>query len=322
MGANQGFTSVSNNLSAASLGTQPPRNSKKLGDQFVQLVNESQLYMTHYAEFGEPDPNVPPAIYFDAATGQPTGELFLQSPVNTRTFSRGREPHHYTAPSETSKFLPYVVTPPGFPPLPAPQPVVGFVQAVTGLPATVVASNTAVLLVAIGQFVGSGGDTRARVRGDGKLEVEKTVKFQVRVRTGFLFTPPSGVSVPSVGVLVGYLDFALLHQLIGLPAPPNPTDLVIYDWTAPIVLSTENRFVRTIATEPAPVADPFPAGDTQVSFIGSEIDHDGNYTIVGSAKPADVKFQAPPELLQFLFQVPALTDVEFAVRESGILIPV
>lgn len=34
-----------------------------------------------------------------------------------------------------------------------------------------------------------------------------------------------------------------------------------------------------------------------------------------------VPFEAPPELSLFLFGTPVLTDVEFAVEESGVLIP-
>ncbi len=316
MAANQGYSSVSANLN---LGAPTPQSPKHVGKQFLQVVNHAKLYMTHYAFFEEVDPNVPGAIYFDAATNLPTAELFLLPPVNARLFTR--EGGSYLAPSETSKFLPYFVSPPGFPPQPAPAQLVSFIQLVTGQPQNVVQANTNVLLVAIGQFVGSGQSTNATVSG-GHFSIDKLVEFQVRIRIGFLFTPPPGVIAPSVGVLVGYLDFGTLHQLIGLPPPPNPTELVVYDWQAQMTLSTRNSYVRNTATEPPPVADPFDPAMKQISFVGSDIDHDGHYTIVGSARPADVTFQAPPELVEFLFQVPALTDVEFAVQESGILIPI
>jgi hypothetical protein len=61
------------------------------------------------------------------------------------------------------------------------------------------------------------------------------------------------------------------------------------------------------------------AGLSEIRFIGSHVDRDGHYTIVGHAN--HVRFEAPPELALFLFGVPVLTDVEFAVEESGVLLP-
>jgi hypothetical protein len=78
--------------------------------------------------------------------------------------------------------------------------------------------------------------------------------------------------------------------------------------------------VRQIATEPQPVADAFPEGATEIRFDGQPIDNDGNYTVVGFAKPSDVVFTAPPELEQFLFGTTKLTDVEFALLEEGTLV--
>jgi hypothetical protein len=74
--------------------------------------------------------------------------------------------------------------------------------------------------------------------------------------------------------------------------------------------------VRSVASQPPPVADAFPAGMSEIRFAGSPIDRDGRYTLVGSAAPADVEFLAPPELELFLFGGP-LSDVEFAVLQSG-----
>ncbi len=48
----------------------------------------------------------------------------------------------------------------------------------------------------------------------------------------------------------------------------------------------------------------------------------GRFTLVGSASPQQVTFAAPPALQFFLFGTNELTDVEFAVEQSGILIPV
>lgn len=292
----------------------------QLGRNFQQQIRGASLYMTHYALFEEPDPKVPAAVYIDAQTGQPTTELQLAAPLSQRCFTRGRgDDGDYAAPADTSKLLPYVVSPPGFPALAVPDAVVGAVQAITQLPAPLVAVNTTVLLVAIGQFLGE-GTCEAELRED-ELSVRKTVHFEVRIRTGFLFQPPQGVPAPAVGVLVGYLNFGLLHQLIGLPPGTNAGDLVVYSWKADMTLSTRQRFVRSVATEPPPVADAFPAGLAEIRFQGSRVDRHGNYTLVGHAKPADVQFIAPPELELFLFQTSSLADVEFAVLETGVLSP-
>jgi hypothetical protein len=286
----------------------PSRARAQDDDSLVQVVDRAKLYMTHYAFFEEPDPNVPAATYFDAATGQPTSELELAAPLQEIRWRHGRQ---LTAAPGSSKPLPYFVDPPGFPPLPAPPEIVGFLQQLTGMPAEVIAANTSVLLVAIGQIVGDAASS-ARRRGH-VFEVQTTMHFQVRIRTGFLFAPAA------IGVLTGYLDFGLLHQLIQLPPPPNASEIVVYDWRAPMTLSTEHRFIRDIAAEPPPVADPFPDGMSQISLVGSRVDDDGRYTIVGSAAPSQVHFIAPPELELFLFGGP-LTDVELAVLQEGRLL--
>src|ERR1051325_11176653 len=121
--------------------------------------------MTHYALFEEPDPIVPAALYFNEL-GQPTNELTLLPPVNRRLFLPS--PRHATlptAPGETSPSLPYFVDPPNFPPVPTPDGVLFFLQAVTGLPLEVLQPNTHILLVAIGQFVAEGGTT-GQLRGE------------------------------------------------------------------------------------------------------------------------------------------------------------
>jgi hypothetical protein len=300
------------------LRPRPALAARQFGDSLVQQIDHVKLYMTHYAFFEEPDPGVPNAVYFDAATGQPTNELFLSTPVSLRDFRRGTPNRTaLTAPSETSKLLPYVVEPPGFPAQAPPAPVVGFIQQVTGLPGSVIVPNTSVLLVAIGQFL-SAGITNGRLAG-GMFSVDKTVIFEVRIRIGFLFRPPVGVQAPGVGLLTGYLNFGFLHQLIQLPPPADPGEIVVYRWITPMTLSTNNSFIRATATEPPPVAEAFPDGMTELRFEGSHVDNDGRYTIVGSAQ--HVHFDAPPELLLFLFGSSApLLDVEFAVEESGVLV--
>jgi hypothetical protein len=286
-------------------------------NKFAQKIEKSQVYFTHYALFEEPDENVPAGLYIDAATGQPTQELTLTPPIYERVFTRDQQ-GRYTAPTLPSGTLPYFVDPPGFPPMPAPAPIVGLLQAVTGAPPDVIQANTSVLLVAIGQLLAE-GDTTGRLNGN-NFDVDKTFRFQVRIRTGFIFEPP-GNPAGNVGVLVGYLNFGLLHQLIQLPPPPNPAEIVVYDWKADFRLSTDQKYVRKIASEPKPVADPFDPTLDKIEFDGKQLDDQLRYTIVGSARPDEVTFSAPPEIVQFLFGTTQLTDVEFALAESGILVP-
>jgi len=212
------LASLTAGLSLTGLAPRPARAALHLGGRFVQEIDHAELYMTHYAFFQEPDPSIVAGIYIDAATGQPTNELFLTPPLVRHTFrSAGRNPTQLVGTSDTSKLLPYVVDPPGFPPQAPPPPIVGVIQSITGVPAAIVAANTQILLVAIGRFVADGVPT-ARLRG-ANFDVTKIARFEVRIRTGFLFEPPAGIPAPPVGVLVGYLDFGLLHQLIQQPPP-------------------------------------------------------------------------------------------------------
>jgi hypothetical protein len=290
---------------------------------FVQQVNHARLHMRHYALFEEPDDNVPPGIYIDAATGQPTNELILIPPCESFLFHRTGNPTEFEATAAAPvKQLPYFVEPPGFPNLPAPAPVIAAIQAVLGggVPANLITANTSPLLVAIGHFEPTPSVIEAKLAG-GRLAVTRDIEFQVKVRIGFVFKPPGGSHLPSVSILTGWLTRGLVDFLIGTtPAPGvDPNEIVVYDWRATMSLSTENRYIRSTATEPPPVADAFPTGLSEIRFVGSPVDRDGNYTIVGHAD--HVPFEAPPELALFLFGVPVLTDVEFAVEESGVLLP-
>src|SRR5215472_18541201 len=115
-------------LALASMAARPasaqvaPSNAAGVfvGRSFTQQATHLRLYMRHYALFEEPDPGVPPAIYLDAATGMPTNELTLSLPCETFSLApTAPNPTNYTAVStEPVKQLPYVVSPPGFPPLP------------------------------------------------------------------------------------------------------------------------------------------------------------------------------------------------------------
>jgi hypothetical protein len=291
------------------------------GSTVVQSINEAHLYMTHYAEFEEPDPGIPNALYIDAATGAPTNELSVHAPLYTRTFTRSSvNPTSLTAPALSTPFLPYGISPPNFTGLPTPPAVVGAIAGITGLPTTVVAANTNMQLVAIGQFLGD-APVSASLKGE-SFAMTTTMHFQVKLRVVFLFTPPAGVPAPSVGLLVGYVTFGMLGQLVPqLPPAPDPSAIVFYDWSATMTLSTANQYFRTFASQPAPVADSFPSDATAINFVGSPIDAAGNYTIVGSASAANVTFNAPPALLLVLFHTSSLSDVEFAVEEKGTLPP-
>jgi len=293
------------------------------GDSFVQQVNHVRLYMRHYALFEEPDPGVPPGIYIDAATGQPTDELILTPPCETLLFRRtGNRTEFEATDSGPVKPLPYFVDPPGLPNVPAPAEVIAAIGAALGdgaPPASVIADNTSILLVAIGHFEPTPSVIEAELAG-GRLAVTRDIEFQVKVRIGFVFKPPGGSHLPSVSILTGWLTRGLVDSLIGVTPEPgaDPNEIVVYDWRATMSLTTENRYIRSTATEPPPVADAFPTGLREISFIGSRVDRDGHYTIVGHAD--HVPFEAPPELTLFLFGVPVLTDVEFAIEESGVLL--
>jgi len=293
-----------------------------VGRSFVQQATHLRFYIRHYALFEEPDPVVPQAIYIDAATGMPTNELILSLPYESFSFApMGPNPTHYVAVSAAPiKQLPYVIVPPGFPQLPAPLEVVAAIQGVLGgaLDSRTIAANTSPFLVAMGSFQTPPGTIQAHL-AVGRFAVTRDVEFQVRIRIGFMFRPPLGVSVPRVGILTGFLTQGLADTLIGVPPGANASDIVVYDWRTTMTLSTENRFVRSTADEPPPVADAFPAGLEAIQFLGRPVDNAGRYTIVGCA--SQVPLQAPPELIQFFFGTTVATDVEFAIEESGVLLP-
>jgi hypothetical protein len=296
-------------------------------DRFTQQINEVQLYMTYYAFFEEPDDDVPPAIYFDALTGQPTGELTLIPPIGQRNWYRPNHDDDQLLNTGTDFYkpnLPYILgrgNSPDFPTVVPPPQVLGFLQAVLsqyGVPAQIIQPNTRQFLMALGNFL----DT-APARGimiDRKFQIMKDVAFQVQLKLGFLFQPPAGVTAPSVGILLGYVTIADLHGLLREPPPATGGDeRVTYSWRSKMQLSTENKFIRQTATEPFPQGDPFDPGLTEIRLEGSRVDGAGNYAIVGSVK--NPEFSAPDVLLRVIFGTPTLKGIEFAVREEGVLIP-
>jgi len=308
----------------------PPQvlaQSGKVPGRFTQLINEVRLYMTHYAFFEEPDDDIPPALYFDALTGQLTNELVLGTPVGQRIWLRPDPEQARFVANEMDSYkpnLPYILgrgNAPDFPKLVPPPQVLGFLQSVLapqGVPAELILPNTRQFLMALGNFL----DTSPALGEleNGIFSVEKIIEFQVQLKLGFLFQPPSGIQAPSVGILLGYVTIADLHGLLGEPPPATGgEERVTYSWRAKMNLSTENQYIRQTATEPLPQGDPFDPEETEIRLEGSRVDASSHYAIVGYAQ--DPKFSAPEVLLRAIFGMPTLPGIEFAVREEGFLIP-
>src|SRR5262245_49340853 len=180
---------------AALTGLDFPLNvlaqSGSAATRFTQQINEVSLYMTYYAFFEEPDDDVPPALYFDALTGQPTGELTLISPIGQRSFFRPENDQGGMITSSADFYkpnLPYILgrgNSPDFPRLVPPPQILGFFQSVLGLSTELIQSNTRQFLMALGNFMDT-PPARGRIAG-GIFRFTKDVGFQVQLKLGFLF---------------------------------------------------------------------------------------------------------------------------------------
>src|SRR5262245_50893815 len=292
-------------------------------NRFTQQINEVSLYMTHYAFFEEPDDDIPPALYFDALTGKPTGELTLVPPVGQRSWDHPQNDQGGMIVSRGDFYKPdqpYILgrgNAPDFPRLTLPPQLLLFLQSM-GVPTEIIEPNTRQFLMALGNF-----SNTAPARGNlknGIFRVTKDIGFVVQLKLGFLFQPPAEVPVPSVGILLDYLKIKDLHGFLGQPPPPTGGDeRVTYSWRATMELSTENKYIRQTATEPLPQGDPFDPALTEIRLEGSRVTDSGHYAIVGSVQEA--VFTAPEILLLVIFGTPTLTGIEFAIREEGILTP-
>src|SRR5262249_31360257 len=166
---------------------------------FTQQINEVRLYMTYYAFFEEPDEDIPPALYFDATTGQATSELALTPPIGQRSWSHPENDQDNMIVSSADVYkpnLPYILgrgNSPDFPALVPPPQVLGFLQSVLvpqGVPAEIIQPNTRQFLMALGNFLNT---APARGKLEGKtFTVTKDVGFVVQLKLGFLFRPPAG----------------------------------------------------------------------------------------------------------------------------------
>src|SRR5262249_11183312 len=131
-------------------------------NRFVQQIDEVRLYMTYYAFFEEPDDDIPPALYFDALTGQRTDELTLISPVGQRSWLHPDDNQADVIVSKANFYkpnLPYMLgrgNSPDFPRLTPPPEILGFLQSVLvpqGVPAELILPNTTQFLMALGNFL-------------------------------------------------------------------------------------------------------------------------------------------------------------------------
>jgi len=279
----------------------------------AQRIDTIRMYMTHYALFDEPDGKIPAATYLNVF-GQLDAGLTLTAPVAAQAFLRwGGEGQHLFELAAGFKPMPYRISPPGFSLAETPAPLLLWFELLLRVP--VRAADVTPFVVAIGTFqLPPAWAVRARLDGS-HFTVRKPMVFRVQIRQAFIH------GAAHVGLVLPYVTNGEAAAFLGLPPPANPLANLFYSWTTTMTLSTTHVYVRDVATEPPPAAEPFEPDETQIRFIGSPIDADGRYTLVGSVGRPD--FVAPPVssvpgILQVLFGTTNLTDVEWACAETGV----
>jgi hypothetical protein len=292
---------------------------------FTQRVDGSQMYVTHYAFFAEPDPGIPQGLWL-VPTGDPNEPFVpdttvdLLPPIAERTFKRTAPGPWLTQTGEVTNLMPYSISPVPLASAPQPPPpgVLYALSAITGIQdPTAIAAGTQTVIIAYGSFLPTTDPTLARFDGI-HLAIEKTIRWGVQVRFGYFFAPAG------VGIIADYVTNAQAAGVlqaagvnVQLDPSVDPNGRLTYEWHARVTLSTENSFYRSVASEPLTFADPL-EGD--IALQGSPVDAAGHYTIVGSvAKPSYLESPTAsvPEIFLLIFGQPTLSDCEFAYAETG-----
>lgn len=281
----------------------------------TQVINEIQMYVTHYSLFEEPDAGIPAVLYIDAATGKPEPSMNLAPPIATQVFAR--HGHELGQLSANFKTMPYAIAPFGLAPPITPE-VVGFFQSQSP---TITAADIRPVLVAVGTFILPQASSVTGSLKGARMEVTKEVHFRVQVRIAYV---ADKIHLGLLTPLVSNIQGANFFQP-PLPIPPttDPFGPLTYDWGARLTLSTENSYARATATEPKPFADPFSPDLKTIEMKGARIDAAGKYTIVGAAQKPHFMASptsSVPAILEKLFGSVNLTDCELAYLETGTLV--
>ncbi len=282
----------------------------------TQIIDETEMYLTHYSQFEEPDPGIPVAIYLDQSRViDPT--LDLVKPVAIQHF---HGPHHaLTGNGSYFKVMPYGIAPVGLTP-PLPPQVLALFRFLFG--SGIQPSDITSQIVAVGtHLLPTQSQIHARLHA-GHFEVTKEVRFQVRIRVTFLYAPAHlAVASPYITNLQAA---SFWNPPLPIPAGTDPNGELTYEWFSTMTLSTNHVYQRTVASQPPPFADPFDPSETEILLAGKPVDAHGNYTIVGATE-APHCIQSPtstvPDILGKLFGANVLTDCELAYSESGRLLP-
>jgi hypothetical protein len=287
----------------------------------VQSIDEIRMYVTHYAFFEEPDPELPDIPYLDML-GRPDHSLDLAAPIGEQVFAPvGKKQDQLVQTSATFKTMPYLIAPPGFSEMPPPPQVIGALQAVLHLPsAAAVLAHLDTLTLAIGQFtLPPPGSVTGLLSGGRNFAVTKEVRFRVQIKLAWAYD--DGAS--ALGIVSPFLTNAEVATFLGVDPGPTPSAPLAYEWAGPMTLDTRNHYRRKADHEPPPVANAFEPDLVKIDLRGEKLDEEGHYTLVGSvSRPQFLAspFASLPAVLSLLFGTTALTDMELAYSESGRLI--